>query len=193
MNQTLIGVESQVRRIGFALVTFSVVLGGVADAGSRFRYFRDLDEGLISILTPNDTEKEGLIQMGDHQYSGAEFCQPVSEYFCFDSGFQVFAVPRHFPVDVAEWRHRHVVFRVVERNKTVRILGKEIRDVMRITAEPEYPRGGAAIVYLYSKELGLVGYCAKREDEPELPVAKKSCQYTFWLMDDIGFGAGGSD
>lgn len=144
------------------------------------------DDTTLSIKEPPPESTEGwLIGEGGRVVRMARFCDPDSIYFCFSSESYVFAVPKSLQPEVGRWTVDNLTFEVVRRRIEISLFGSRISGLLliRLAAGADY--GGKPTdrdtYYLYSPARGLVAFGF----DPAQPYST-----TWWMEDDVGFGAG---
>jgi hypothetical protein len=167
----------------FVALAFIIVLDSISAFGSdgteQYAYIRWIGSDRFTIEPPVAGHAKGQIVEAGHAFFDTDFCAKSSEYFCyyFFSHF-AFAVPKVMSGGMEEWTVQDVHYRLVERDVSVRILGRRIDSVFAIRRDPidAWP-GDKPWIYLYSAHAGL------------LALGTEDLKAVWWLEGDIGFGS----
>lgn len=167
-----------------SLLPFTACADGTGDAGRTFAYsnlnFGDgfvIDEGRRAVMS-GDT---GI---------PAKFCDSQSEYYCVNSNYLNFAVPKAFTRDTKSWSQNDFQFTVMLPLRTERFLGKDV-DIAVIASSRLSDKGKKVISYFYySPTYGLLGFGGCLGDSADTEAVKKhSFPVVMIAADGPGFGA----
>lgn len=149
-----------------------------------FNYVDHLNHERISIFPPQDG-KPGIYQFAPDAFAHATFCEEHSEYFCFKSDMNIFAVPKRLGARQDRWTYDGVTYKVIDTWKSITLLGQKIEDVsvIRVPSSATFSLriSKTDVDFLYSRTRGVVGIRFIGADDP-----KKTL---FWLVEEKGFGA----
>lgn len=147
-----------------------------------FEYIGWLDRDTIQFYVSSENGEDARIGYHD-ALNIAELCDAKSDYICFFTLRLAFAVPKRIDPPTDDWTVRGQKFELVERGLSVSLLGRKLENLFLIrspaSATQRGKRSGKAVYYLYSQEIGLVGF----GDDPALEPST-----AYWLTGTRGFG-----
>lgn len=166
--------------IVIALVLVASTLGSSTETEQSYRYVRWSGLEQITIEEPVEPNAQGRIVVANDASFQTSFCEADSEYYCFFSAHQAFAVPKSIAGNTDEWTVKGVRFELVERDVSVSIFGRRIDGLVVIRSPADATvAGDKPWLYLYSPRAGLVAF------------GSEDLRVTYWLEGEHGFG--GSD
>lgn len=137
-----------------------------------------------------DIKMNGSVLLGDYGVK-AKICDEGSSYYCVNSDFFNFAVPRNLKTDSTKtWTVDTHTYQIVSPSRYVIIFGKEI-DVTIISCSEHMANGDIAVTYFYySSKLGLLGFENNINVKPGNPSHPGSDFPGVYISaDPYGFGA----
>lgn len=136
-------------------------------AGEKYYVHRNNDESLV--LNYGGDERNKVTQ-----------CVNDSEYYCFFTRRLAFVFPKNITINTSNWVVRDITFELIESNKVVRFLGKEITGVFLIKTPYIATLAGRQhkkdTYWLYSKTYGVLGF------------GYKAGNRVYWLEQEKGLG-----
>lgn len=166
-------------------------------APTYFRYQASMPQNKLtySIVTAADpyfhrVEDEAitghLVFGGDavRYYRG---CPEEPAYTCIIEWNFVFVVPKNFDAENRTWTVQGITFSIEQVDMSIELLGRKIEGLYLVKASSSGTALGKSenigFEYLYSPKVGLVAF------GHEISYELDYNPLTFWLMDDVGFGA----